>query len=78
MTNPATSVLMLKLARFRVGGHDDEDGKPTQPVRVICPSCKRQSPWFTHRDDGGADYTAPLDELVAWADVHECLRTTGG
>ena len=77
MPDPATSVLMLKLSRFRVGGHDDESGKATEPVRVICTSCKQPSPWFTYHNNRGADYTAPLDELVAWADGHRCLRNVG-
>ena len=77
MPSPEMSILMLKLSRFRVGGHDDQDGKATEPVRVICTACKQPSPWFTYRDDGGADYTGPLDELVAWADAHRCLRHVG-
>ena len=77
MTDPATGVLMLKLSRFRVGGFDDEDGNATEPVKVICTQCGRPSPWRGFRDDGGADRTAPLDELVAWADGHRCLRNVG-
>jgi hypothetical protein len=71
------SVLLLMLSRFRVAGLDDEDGEATQPVRVTCAECKRPSPWFTYRDDGGADYTAPLDDLVKWAQDHRCLRNVG-
>jgi hypothetical protein len=64
-------------SRFRVGGLDDESEKPTEPVQVICTRCGNSSPWFTFRDDGGADRTAPLDELVAWAQEHRCLRDDG-
>jgi hypothetical protein len=77
MPSAELSVLLMVLRRFRVGGLDDEDEKPTQPVRVTCTDCKRMSPWFTYRDDGGADYTAPLDDLVKWAQDHRCLRNVG-
>lgn len=74
--SPELNVL-LNLSHFRVGGHDDEDGKPTEPVKVTCTRCNRPSPWFTYRDNGGADYTTPLDELVKWAQDHQCLRNVG-
>jgi hypothetical protein len=77
MPSAELNVLMLMLSHFRVGGLDDEDGKPTQPVRITCTGCKRPSPWLTYRDDGGADYTAPLDDLVKWAQDHRCLRNVG-
>ncbi len=60
--------------RFKVGGLHDEIMEPTQPVRVICGNCGEQSPWFTYRDDGGADTTASLAELTRWAEDHQCTR----
>ena len=59
-------------ARFRVGGLDDEDGNATQPVQVVCTECREVSPYFTYRDDGGADRTAPLDDLITWVQHHSC------
>jgi hypothetical protein len=62
------------LARFRVGGFDDEgdnDAPGTEPVRVTCTRCRSGSPWMEFRD-GGADRTAGLDELVVWAQEHRC------
>jgi hypothetical protein len=64
------------LADFRVGGWNaemcDVDDAPTEPVQVVCDCCKARSPWFTYRDDGGADRTTPLSDLVAWAQAHVC------
>jgi hypothetical protein len=60
------------LRNMRVGGLGDESGEPTQPVFVRC-ECG-DGKWFTYRDDGGADRTEGLDELVAWAFSHECGR----
>ena len=74
MPSPQLSVFMLMLSRFRVGGFDDEGGDATEPVRITCTGCKRLSPWFTYRDDGGADRTAPLNDLAAWAQEHRCLQ----
>lgn len=75
--DPSVSVLLMLLSRFRVGGLNDETDKPTEPVQVICTQCKRASPPFTYRDDGGADYTADLRELAEWAQKHQCLRNVG-
>lgn len=75
--DPSVSVLLMLLSRFRVGGLDDEDGKPTQPVCVTCTGCGRVSPPFTYRNDGGADYTADLRKLAEWAQGHQCLRNVG-
>lgn len=77
MPSPELSVFLMMLSRFRVGGHDDESGQPSEPVRVTCTQCKRPSPWFTYRDDGGADYTADLRELAEWAQAHKCLHNVG-
>lgn len=57
---------------FLVGGFDDEGGQATEPVRIWCTECSTGSPFMTNRDDGGADYTTPLDDLAAWALDHEC------
>jgi len=65
-------VTIRDLSAFRVGGLDDEGLNPTQPVKVTCTQCGRLSPWFTYRDDGGADQTASLGDLVTWALAHDC------
>jgi endogenous inhibitor of DNA gyrase (YacG/DUF329 family) len=77
MPDVEVQVLMGLLSRFRVGGFDDEADKPTEPVKVTCTGCGRPSPWFTYRDDGGADRTASLSDLVTWAQEHRCLRKVG-
>lgn len=77
MPGAEVQVLMGPLARFRVGGFDDETQLVTEPVQVICIGCGRLSPWFTYRDDGGADRTAVLSDLVTWAQEHRCLRNVG-
>jgi hypothetical protein len=66
-----------ELSRFRVGGFDDEGDGPTEPVKVTCTRCGQPSPWLTYRDDGGADHTTPLSDLMSWAREHQCLRNAG-
>jgi len=77
VTGPELSVFLMMLSRFRVGGFEGERGAWTEPVRVTCTRCKCPSPPFTHRDDGGADYTADLRELAEWTLAHRCLRNVG-
>jgi hypothetical protein len=57
---------------FSVAGLDDEALDATEPVQVTCGNCAAISPWFTYRDDGGADRNAPLSALTAWAQEHKC------
>lgn len=78
LMDPSVSVLLMLLSRFRVGGLDYETQKPTEPVQVTCAHCGRISQWFTFRDDGGAERTAVLRDLVEWAQAHKCLRNVGG
>jgi hypothetical protein len=66
--------MSTRLDGFRVGGFDDEGGEATEPVQVTCTACAETSPWFTYRDDGGADYTTPLSDLVTWAQAHKLAR----
>lgn len=61
----------MKLDQFRVGGYEDESGEYTEPVQVNCKQCGEVGR-FTFRNDGGADYTEDLLELVKWAQEHVC------
>lgn len=65
------------LAGFAVAGFEDEAVEYTEQVQVTCKQCGEASDPFTRRDDGGADRTAGLDDLVLWAVGHEC-KTAGG
>lgn len=57
---------------FRVAGWNDEGMDATEPVQVQCKTCYEKSPFFTFRNDGGADYTTDLQTLVTWAQDHIC------
>jgi hypothetical protein len=59
--------------RFRVAGFDDEAVEYTEWVAVTCPA-GHESPGFTQREDGGADRSADLADLVAWAHDHRDCR----
>ena len=56
---------------FTVAGLDGESMNATEPVFVSCDRCG-DGEWFLYRDDGGADQTAPLGQLVTWASEHRC------
>jgi hypothetical protein len=71
------TTFLLSLERFSVAGFDDEGMEYTQPVQITCAACHLTSPGMTYRDDGGADYTTPLSNLVKWVQEHKCLRTVG-
>lgn len=60
----------IRAGSFRVAGVNDESMEYTEPVTVTCPA-GHSSPPFTYRDDGGADQTADLADLVQWASEHE-------
>lgn len=78
--NAGTGIAASALAGFRVAGFNDEGStKPseyTEPVAIQCGRCgaAQDMGW---RDNGGADRTAPLNELVAWAYGHECHAGEG-
>jgi hypothetical protein len=57
---------------FRVAGLDWTGMEFTEPVIVTCQRCKQASPEFAYRDDGGADRTASLADLIDWAAGHDC------